>query len=644
MYNSKFVFTALFLCTSLFAATDIKPSEIEKEVQVEKYEKVENIVPSEEEVFMTNSTETVEKLLSYKKTPNSFLSKTSIRNYYKNFDNKLIWSDINGIKDISLSLLETIKNDPVLKPNVKKAFNLDLILNELKNLEKTNDKYIESMTKIDFMLTSIYDKYMRYLSKGYINWKGFKKELKKLDETEEILADWEKFNVNKNSAKLLKTAILDNDLSIAFNEVNYTYPKAKELANTINEFEKLASEGGYIKLPKFKVLKIGDKSSIVKILRERLLQSKDLKVNDCDIQTTITPDTISQVKRDMQEVEKDTQVAGPPLVDKCEIYDEDLKEAVISFQKSHGLLADGIIGSTTRKYLNISIESKILKMRLNLERMRWLPRSLGEKYLLVNIPDFRLKMYDNNEVKLDMKTVVGTRKNPTPIFSNKMSYIVLNPYWRIPPRIVKREIIPKLIKNPTYLHGKDIKLFENWDHTSTEFDLNSIDWSLYDENRVATTNLTTTMIDGKEVQVEETIEPPKGPTMRFIQMPSDKNPLGRMKFMFPNKYAVYLHDTPAKRYFKYTKRALSHGCIRLESPEELLKVIASEDNNFDYTKASSILEDIEKKQIGLKKKIPVHMVYLTSWIDENNNLQFRDDIYRYDRMQKKLMYKTNKHM
>lgn len=339
MYNSKFVFTALFLCASLFAATDIKPSEIEKEVQVEKYEKVENIVPSEEEVFMTNSTETVEKLLSYKKTPNSFLSKTSIRNYYKNFDNKLIWSDINGIKDISLSLLETIKNDPVLKPNVKKAFNLDLILNELKNLEKTNDKYIESMTKIDFMLTSIYDKYMRYLSKGYINWKGFKKELKKLDETEEILADWEKFNVNKNSAKLLKTAILDNDLSIAFNEVNYTYPKAKELANTINEFEKLASEGGYIKLPKFKVLKIGDKSSIVKILRERLLQSKDLKVNDCDIQTTITPDTISQVKRDMQEVEKDTQVAGPPLVDKCEIYDEDLKEAVISFQKKSWLIS-----------------------------------------------------------------------------------------------------------------------------------------------------------------------------------------------------------------------------------------------------------------------------------------------------------------
>lgn len=639
MYNSKFVFTALFLSTSLFAATDIKPSEIEKEVPIEKYEKVEDTLPSPEELFISNSTKTVKELLSYKKIPNSFLSNSSIRYYYQIFDNQLIWSDKNGIKNISLSLLETIKNDPVLKPNVKKAFNLDKILSELTSLEKTNDKYIESMAKIDFMLTSIYDKYMRYLSKGYINWKGFKRELKKLDKEEEILADWEKFNVNKNSAKLLKEAIIKNDLLLAFNEVNYTYPKAKELASTITEFEKLATEGGYIKLPKFNVLKVGDSSSVVKVLRERLLQSKDLKENTCNMQTILTPETSSQIKRDIEPIKKDVQVAEASFVDKCEIYDDKLKEAVISFQKNHGLLPDGIIGSTTRKYLNISVESKILKMRLNLERMRWLPRSLGEKYLLVNIPDYRLKMYDNDQVKLDMKTVVGTRKNPTPIFSNKMSYIVLNPYWRIPPRIVKREIIPKLIENPSYLHGKDIKLFENWDHTSTEFDLDSIDWSLYDENRVATTNLTTTMIDGEEVQREEVVEPQKGPTMRFIQMPSDKNPLGRMKFMFPNKYAVYLHDTPAKRYFNYTKRALSHGCIRLESPKELLKVIAAEDNNFDFTKASTILEDVEKTQIGLKKKIPVHMVYLTSWIDENNNLQFRDDIYRYDKMQKKLMYK-----
>ncbi|MAC83697.1 MAG: hypothetical protein CL624_06145 [Arcobacter sp.] len=644
MYNSKFVLSALFLSSSLFATTDIKPSEIKQEVLNEKYVKVDNIAPSLEEIFINDSTQTVKKLLSYRKIPNSFLSKSSIKNYYKNFNNQLIWSDKNGIKDISITLLETIKNDPVLKPNIKKAFNLEKILKELTKLEKTDDKYLESMTKIDFMLTSIYDKYMRYLSKGYINWKGFKRELRKLDEKEEILADWEKFNVNKNTAKLLKEAIIQNDLSFAFNEVNYTYPKAKELASTINDFEKLSLEGGYIKLPKFKKLTLGDTSDIVKILRERLLQSKDLKENTCDIQNDITPDTISQIQREEDNLQVNAQVANAVKPDTCEVYDEDLKEAVISFQKNHGLLADGIVGPTTRKYLNISVESKIAKMRLNLERMRWLPRSLGEKYLLVNIPDYRLKMYENNEVKLDMKTVVGTRKNPTPIFSNEMSFIVLNPYWRIPPRIVKREIIPKLVKNPSYLDGRGIRLHENWDHNSAEFDLNSIDWSLYDENRVATTNITTTIVNGEEVQTEEVVEPEKGPTMRFIQIPSDKNPLGRMKFMFPNKYAVYLHDSPAKRYFNYTKRAYSHGCVRLAEPKELLKAIASRDDNLDFDKASNILEDIEKTQIGLKKKIPVHMVYLTSWVDENNNLQFRDDIYKYDKIQKRLMYKSNKYM
>lgn len=641
MNNLKFVFTALFITNFLFALSDLKTSNNKDNIILKKYEKVENIEPSEEEIFNKDSKETVKYLLSFKKIPNSFLSKNSIRTYYKKFDHQLIWSDKNGIKDISLILLETIKNDPVLKPNINKAFNLDRILNELSNLEKENDKYVQSMAKIDFMLTSIYDKYMKYLSKGYINWRGFKKELKKLDKEEEILADWEKHNANKNSKELLKNAILANDLTLAFNEVNYTYPKAKELSKTIKVFEELALNGGYIKLPTFKTLREGDKASVIKKLRQRLVQSNDLKKNTCDIKEEKSPENISQIPRDDEEI----QVHSNIIDNDCyEIFDKSLKEAIISFQRNHGLKPNGVVGPTTRKHLNLSIESKIVKMRLNLERMRWLPRTLGEKFLLVNIPDYKLKMYENNEVKLDMRIVVGTRKNPTPIFSNEMSFVVLNPYWRIPPRIVKREIIPELIKDPTYLNGKGINLHENWDHKSTQFELNSIDWNLYDENRVATTNITTSIVDREEVQIEETVKPETGPTMRFIQIPSNKNPLGRMKFMFPNKYAVYLHDSPEKRYFKYTKRAYSHGCVRLAQPKVLLEAIASRDENLDFEKASDILEDIEKTQIGLKRKIPIHMVYLTSWVDENNNLQFRDDVYRYDRIQKKLMYKSNKHM
>ena len=618
MYNLMFIFTALFFTNILFASTDIKTSNIQIEVLNEEYKTVKNIEPTEKEIFKENSKETIKYLLSLKKIPDSFLSKSSIKSYYKNFDNQLIWSDKNGIKDIAISLLETIKNDPVLKPNVKRAFKLDKILKELNNLEKTNDKYIESMAKIDFMLTSIYDKYMNYLSKGYINWKGFKKELRKLDRKEEIIADWEKYSVNKDPKKLLKKALIGNDLTLAFKEVNFTYPKAQELSEKLSELEVLATQGGYIKLPNFKTLREGDISPVVEILRKRLLQSHDLKIDNC----------LSQ-----------------EFVNNCyTTFDKDLKDAVISFQKSHGLKPDGVVGASTRRHLNLSIESKITKIRLNLERMRWLPRTLGNKFLLVNIPDFKLKMYENNKVKLDMKIVVGTRKNPTPIFSNKMSFIVLNPYWRIPPRIAKREIIPKLIKDPTYLEGKGINLYENWDHKSTQFDVDSIDWSLYDENRIATTNITTSIVNGERIQIEEKIQPPKGPTIRFIQMPSNHNPLGRMKFMFPNKYAVYLHDTPAKRYFNYTKRALSHGCVRLSKPKELLRAIASEDENLDFEEANDILANIEKTQIGLKRKIPVHMVYLTSWVDEHNNLQFRDDIYRYDKIQKKFLYKFNEYM
>jgi len=141
-----------------------------------------------------------------------------------------------------------------------------------------------------------------------------------------------------------------------------------------------------------------------------------------------------------------------------------------------------------------------------------------------------------------------------------------------------------------------------------------------------------TIVQNQEVMQEQI-------KYRFIQVPSNTNPLGRMKFMFPNRYSVYLHDSPAKKYFNYTKRAYSHGCVRLAEPKKLLEAISKEDNNFDFDKAKEVLTQIDKKAINLKKQIPVHMVYLTSWVDENGKLQFRNDIYRYDRIQKKLLYR-----
>ncbi len=478
------------------------------------------------------------------------------------------------------------------------------------------------------MLVTTYNEYMKYLSKGFINWKQFKKELRKLDK-KEIIANWQKYDVRKNIRKLLYNAVKKDDINYAIQKVNYTFPQAKELEKAIIEYEKLAQNGGYIKIPKIeKVLKKGNYYPEIKIIRKRLIQSKELKNSRCSnlVSNLIKEDEniclSNSSKEEDNYIYPITELQTKTKEKDCkELYDENVFQAVKLFQKNHGLVSDGIIGKNTVKQLNTSIEKKIKKMRVNLERMRWLPRTLGEKYLVINIPDYNLKVYKKGEVKLEMPIIVGTKKHPTPIFSHQMSTIVLNPYWRIPQRIVKREIIPKLVKDPNYLEKQDIKAFENWDHESMTFDTSNIDWSMYLNN--------------------DLIGNSKSAPMRFIQIPGKKNPLGKMKFMFPNKYSVYLHDTPFKNLFKEQTRAFSHGCIRLSKPYELLKTIAQEDNKINYKEARKVLKNIEKTDMDLNKKIPIHIVYLTAWLDKNGQVQFRDDIYNYDKMQSSILYKKS---
>lgn len=627
MIKLKLLLVSLFIINIAFANT---PKNIK-----ENTNKVEEV-----ESFQSKSIKSVKKLLRSKRAPLFFISRKNLKIYYKTFDYQLIWVDENGIKNIALELLEAIKQDPVLKPHAKKAFNLNKLINTLNTLDTTPQKYVESMTKIDFMLTGVYSRYMWFLSRGYIKWKDFKVKLRELDEKEEINAGWEKYNVRKNAKKLLLKAIKENDLSYAFDEVNFTYPNANKLIEKITELEELSKNGGYIKIPKVKVLKFGQKSKNVKLLRQRLIQSNDLVSNNCDTtinaHSIITNHTHTQNRQNGDEPSVLITEGSDIIEDNCyETFDEKVKEAVISFQKSHGLEADGIVGSTTRKYLNIPVEEKISQIRLNLERMRWMPRSLGEKYLLVNIPEYKLKMFEDEKVKLSMRIVVGTKKHPTPIFSNRMSFVVLNPYWRIPHSIVRKEIIPEILKNPNYLNEKGINIHPNWDHQSEQVAGETIDWPYYlnELNRLEEEKKQQSLIKD-----ENSIEKEPVPIYRFIQVPSNTNPLGRMKFMFPNKYSVYLHDSPAKQFFKYTKRAYSHGCVRLAEPKKLLEAIASKDENLDFTEANEILKEIDKTKIDLTKQIPVHLVYLTSWVDENGKLQFREDIYKYDSMQKELLY------
>ncbi len=560
--------------------------------------------------FEVESKKNIKSLLSAN-YESLLINKINLEEYYINNNFKPYWIDENGLKEIGISLLEKVKNDPVLKPVSTKLFRLDVINNNLNSLNKSDINYLQNLTKIDLMLTELFDRYVTYVTKGSIDWSAFEQKLSELEKEKEIKAAWDKYTLIKNPKLLLKKVVAENDLLTVLQEIDFNYPQVEKLVLAIDELEKISANGGYTKIPEFKSLRIGDVSEFTPILRKRLFESNDLNttcqnsINNQNL-VTLNPNATEEENKIIENLSKN-----------CEnIFDEDLKNAVISFQNKHGLFADGIVGGQTLRFLNVTAKRKVALIRLNLERMRWLPRNLGEKYLLVNIPEYKLRLYENNNIKLNMAVIVGDTKFPTPVFSDKMSYVVLNPNWNIPDSIAKNELIPKLLKDPNYLANNGIDIYAGWNGAVEKVDSKEV-------------------LDSAILQDETNLQ-----TFRFSQNSSKANPLGKMKFMFPNKHSVYIHDTPGKSLFTYARRAFSHGCIRLSKPEELLSTIASEDKNLDITKANEILANtaITDKSIGLDKKIPIHIVYLTSWVDENGILQFRDDIYNFDKMQKELLF------
>lgn len=369
--------------------------------------------------------------------------------------------------------------------------------------------------------------------------------------------------------KSIKTNNFNSALKIILPESRVYY----SLREALKGYETISANGGWQPVPPGPTLKKGARNARIVFLKHRLYASGDLKLYANQ---------------------------NPEQYLNNNLYDDQLFAAVSEFQKRHGLKQDGEVGTNTLKALNVPLDYKITSIKINLDLWRKLPKNLGEKYILVNVPAFKLYGVENNQKTLDMRVIVGRLDWNTPVFSEYMEYVVINPFWNIPSSIFVDEVLPEIKKDPDYLKKKNIELVSLSDAAveSSEY----VNWYEVD---------------------------PKNFNYRLRQQPGAANPLGKLKFMLPNKHSVYLHDTPTKSLFNRSNRRFSHGCIRVEHPLDLADFVFNDDNNWDAQKVQNAINSGASNNVYLKQPIPVHILYFTVWVEDDGSIHFRDDVYNF---------------
>jgi murein L,D-transpeptidase YcbB/YkuD len=305
----------------------------------------------------------------------------------------------------------------------------------------------------------------------------------------------------------------------------------------------------------------------------------------------------------MTQIAKKMKLLGYACVIDTFIHDSLARNAVIKkFQYHHGLNQDGEFGKRTFEALNTSIEDRLYQIYINMERIRWLPEKYDQFRVVVNIADYTMDLIDGMDTLLHMKTIIGRSVRETPVFSSKMTYLVFSPTWTVPPGILRKDILPAVAKDVNYLARKNMVVLNR---SNEIINPDSIDW----------------------------VKARRGSFPYIIrQQPGDHNALGRVKFMFPNKYSVYLHDTPSKSLFNRDERLFSSGCIRIEKPIDLAKALLNDSINWGDEQILESMALTEEKVVSLKRPVRVYIYYLTAWEGDH----FRKDVYGRDQNKKHL--------
>jgi murein L,D-transpeptidase YcbB/YkuD len=413
--------------------------------------------------------------------------------------------------------------------------------------------------ELDLLLTDAFLVYGAHLAAGRVN-------------PETLSPDWVSNRRTADVAVVLEGALALGDITGAIETLMPAQYGYRRLREALAKDREVAAAGGWPVIPDGVTLQLGDRGDPTVALRRRLRLEDDLGgAEDPELQ----PDT--------------------------DLFDDAVERAVKMFQQRHGLAADGVVSATTRAELNVPVQRRVEQLELNLERWRWLPRDLGRRHIIVNIAAYELEVVEGDSVVLSMRVVVGRPYDRTPVLSDTMRYLVLNPYWHVPSDLAADELLPKFRHDQSYLARYKMRLFTA-SGGDAEVDPTTVNWA-------ATTRA------HFPYQVR--------------QDPGPRNALGRIKFMFLNKYHVYLHDTPAGSLFAEAQRDFSHGCIRIQHPIDLA-VYLLESPLWDRDAILLALDDAVDRSVPLPQPIPIHLLYWTAWAAADGTIQFRRDIHERD--------------
>ena len=378
---------------------------------------------------------------------------------------------------------------------------------------------------------------------------------------------------NFDIVKELNNALTASDLKVYLASLPPSNSYYQGLKNALKTYRSIALNGGWKQIPPGNTLRPGETDTRLPLIYKRMSAPGLPPV--------------------------------PPLQDMT--YGPDLQQAVMKFQQLNGLPADGVIGQQTLVAMNVPASHLVEQIIVNMARWRWQSHDLGHKYVMINIADFSLTAVKNNVPILSFPVIIGQLQHQTPVFSDSIKYIEFNPYWNITTSIAKNEELPNLRKNPRYLVDRHVRLFSGWEPGAVELDSSKMDW--------------------------RTITPSRMAGFRLRQDPGPWNALGRIKFGFPNKYAIYMHDTPTKDLFSRSKRDFSHGCIRLSNPVALA-IFSLEDQEHGWSKEKVESHYISDKRIivRLDPPLPIHITYQTTWVDKDGFIHFNRDIYDRDQI------------